>query len=118
MCTLNTSDLPQSSRSNWGDYRYERMTDDGDITIMLFFRPGCPHCDNMQDDWGKLKQSGLPSNYKFVDVDTTLDKNKSLASEYGVSGVPHIVKSLSNGYYKVYSGNRSVQPMKNWILNK
>lgn len=115
---LNTSGSSRSSRSTCGGYRYERMSYDGDITVMWFFRPGCPHCDNMEDEWGKLKRSGLPSKYKFVEVDTTLDKNKLLASEYGVSGVPHIIKSLSNGYYKVYNGDRSVSHMKNWILGK
>ena len=115
---LNASGSSRSSWSTCGGYRYERMSDVGDITVMWFFRPGCPHCDNMEDDWVKLKQSGLPGKYKFVEVDTTLDKNKSLASEYGVSGVPHIVKSLSNGYYKVYNGDISVQHMKNWILGE
>ena len=87
------------------------------IVVYWFFRPGCPHCDNMAGTWNELKKSNLPSNYTLIEVDTTLDKNNKLCAQYGVNGVPHIVKSMSDGYYKVYSGDRSLSDMKNWILN-
>jgi protein-disulfide isomerase len=90
---------------------------DNKIVVYWFFRHGCPHCDNMVGSWNELKKSNLPSNYTLIEVDTALDKNNKLCEQYGVSGVPHIVKSMSNGYYKVYSGNRSLDHMKNWILN-
>ena len=105
---------PESSWSKYG--KSSKMLGNGDITIMWFYRPGCPHCDNIENDWIKLTQSNLPKKYKLVSVDTTLTKNKLLASKYGVNGVPHIVKSLSNGYYKVYNGNRSLKHMRKWIL--
>lgn len=90
---------------------------DNKIIVYWFFRHGCPHCDNMTSAWNELKKSNLPSNYSLIEVDTKIEKNNKLCSQYGVNGVPHIVKSMTNGYYKVYSGDRSLSDMKNWILN-
>lgn len=87
------------------------------IVVYWFFRNGCPHCDNMKESWNKLKSGNLPSNYTLIEVDTALEKNNKLSEKYGVNGVPHIIKTTSNGYYKVYSGDRSSSDMKYWILN-
>jgi thioredoxin-related protein len=98
-------------------YLNKKITSDNKITIYWFYRPGCHYCDSMASDWNKLTKSKLPHKYKLVSVDTSLDKNKKLAEEYGVDGVPHIIKSLSNGHRKVYTGDRSMSDMKKWILS-
>lgn len=108
------SSMPQTS-CNKNRYKY---TPTSDITIRWFHRPGCPHCDNMKSDWIRLKNSGLPTKYKFVDVDTSIIENKKLAEHYDVNGVPHIVKCLSNGYFQVYNGDRSMEHMRKWVLSK
>lgn len=96
---------------------YEYMTN-SDIIIRWFHRPGCHHCDNMKSEWIKLKNSGLPTKYKFVDVDTTLSENKKLVLEYKVDGVPHIVKCTADGNFQVYNGDRNMKNMRRWIISK
>lgn len=95
----------------------QNTIDNNKIVVYWFFRHGCPHCDNMLEAWNELKKSDLPSNYTLIEVDTAIEKNSKLSEQYGVNGVPHIIKTTSNGYYKVYSGNRSSADMKLWILN-
>jgi thioredoxin-like negative regulator of GroEL len=86
---------------------------DGDM-VYWFYRPGCPHCDNMKDEWAKMKKS-LPSKYNVVDVNTSLAKNQKLAKQYNVQGVPHIVKVNSAGQ-SVYKGQRTASAMKQWVM--
>jgi thioredoxin-related protein len=97
---------------------FGRTKDTEIIAVYWFHRPGCPHCDNMKDDWTKLTKIGLPAKYKLIAVDTSVAKNKELADKHGVSGVPHITKIGHDGYIKVYNGDRSVSHMKHWILNE
>jgi hypothetical protein len=72
----------------------------------------------MKSEWIKLKNSGLPTKYKFVDVDTTLSENKKLVLEYKVDGVPHIVKCTADGNFQVYNGDRNMKNMRRWIISK
>ena len=86
-------------------------------TIYWFHRPGCPHCDNMKNDWNQL--SGVVSKkYKLKAINTSIPKNAKLGKKYGVKGVPHIVKTNGGSKYEVYNGNRSVIDMKQWIDKK
>ena len=68
----------------------------------------------MIDEWIKMKKS-LPSKYKVVDVNTSLPKNGQLANQFGVNGVPHIVKVSSSGKRYVYNGYRKATDIKHWI---
>lgn len=91
-------------------------TDTSNIKVILFFRPGCPHCDDIKSAWNELKNSS--SSYEFVEINTALPENKKICEYFAATGVPHIVLSLSNGFYKIYSGNRELSDMKTWIKNK
>ena len=82
-------------------------------TVYWFHRPGCPHCDNMKGAWGKLT-GVVSSKYELKAINTSLPKNAALSKKYGVSGVPHVVKTGANGH-TVYKGDRSVADMKQWI---
>ena len=106
-----------ATKTNWltGSAMCIEKFSDNNI-VYWFHRPGCPHCDNMKGEWGKMKRS-LSSKYKIIDVDTTLPQNTQLANRYRVNGVPHIVKVSSSGGQSVYNGNRTADAMKQWVIN-
>jgi thioredoxin-related protein len=106
---------PKCRRSTGG--RHHKQSRVKKTIIHWFYRPGCPHCDNMSNDWYALTNCRLPKKYKLVGVDTTLEKNKSLAEKYNVSGVPHITKTLPCGTVQIYNGTRTKNAMRQWILN-
>jgi thioredoxin-related protein len=85
-------------------------------TVYWFHRPGCPHCDNMKGAWEQLN-GVVSSKYELKAVNTSLPENSALAKKYGVSGVPHVVKTWANGH-TVYKGDRSVADMKQWIESR
>jgi thiol-disulfide isomerase/thioredoxin len=86
----------------------------GNTTVYWFYRPGCPHCDNMKGEWSKMKKS-LPSKYNVIDVNTSLPENQKLSQQYNVQGVPHIVKVSASGQ-SVYNGKRTASEMKQWVM--
>lgn len=81
--------------------------------VYWFYRPGCPHCDNMKHAWQMLKHEVSPK-YILKEINTSLPRNQHLANKYDVEGVPHIVKVNYKGHV-VYSGDRSTEDMKKWI---
>jgi thioredoxin-related protein len=93
---------------------FGKETFSGNTTVYWFYRPGCPHCDNMKGEWGKMKRS-LSSKYTVIDVNTALPENQQLSQQYNVQGVPHIVKVSSSGQ-SVYNGKRTSSEMKRWIM--
>lgn len=84
------------------------------ILVYWFYIPGCPHCDNMKNNWFTMKKK-LPPKYKLIEIDTSLKKNESLATEFNVNGVPHIVKINPDNTKSVYNGDRTVDNMIMWI---
>jgi thioredoxin-related protein len=113
---MNSPDLNIFPWSSCYKSHYEAMLDNSSKTIIFFFRPGCPHCENMMDAWGRLKKSMLKDDYKFQEIDTSSAASTPLASKYGVTGVPHIVLANPDGGYKVYSGDRSTEDILSWVL--
>ena len=85
--------------------------------IYWFHRPKCPYCEQMKDEWTSLTKSGLPDNkYKLIAVNTADSSNNTVAADFGIESVPHIVKVLPDGSRAVYSGNRTAADMKKWAL--
>lgn len=85
-------------------------------TVYWFHRPGCPHCENMKNEWNQLTRV-VSKKYKMKAINTSIPRNAKLAKKYGVQGVPHIVKTKGGSKYNVYQGNRSVVDMKTWVEN-
>ena len=70
--------------------------------IIWFFRPGCGHCDNMTSEWSKFVAGKPPIETEKINTQL----NPAMAAEYGVMGVPHIVKE-TDGVRVVYTGDRT-----------
>ena len=81
--------------------------------VYWFYKPGCPHCDNMKGEIAKV-QKDLPNYFKFYVVNTAESKNKKLSDEFNVTGVPHLVKVKDEKKY-VYNGKRNASDIMKWI---
>jgi hypothetical protein len=82
---------------------------------MWFYRPGCPHCDNMKNEWITLMSSISPNNITFKSIDVSLPENKKIVTDYAVYGVPRIIKHSSRGI-DIYNGARTASAMKAWLM--
>lgn len=79
-------------------------------TIMfLFYRNGCGWCEKIKPEWQRFEKMHRGS----TDVEIrsiNSEENAQMANEYGVTGVPHIVKEC-NGVRTVYQGDRSAESL-------
>lgn len=76
-------------------------------TILWFFSETCGHCTRMEPAWREFAKK-CPAYIELKKINTA--ENQQMAREYGVSGVPYIVKVI--GVTKtVYEGNRSAQDL-------
>ena len=99
--------------SEYNTDRYSDMSKNG-VLVYWFHRPGCPHCDNMKGEWEKVEATKLPSKYKLMAVNTALKKNSKLSEDFGIEGVPQIIKVVNNKRI-VYKGNRTAPEILKWI---
>lgn len=78
-------------------------------TIFLFYRDGCGWCEKLKPEWQKFAKMHKDSTDIEVRAINSLD-NTQMADNYGVTGVPHIVKEC-NGVRTVYKGNRTAEDL-------
>jgi len=91
-------------------YKSYFMKSKAGTTILWFYRDGCGWCHKMQADWDKFSQM-VADNPDISIHKINTEKNQKMAEDYGVSGVPHIVK-VCKGKRIVYSGSRSADDLK------
>lgn len=77
------------------------------IAIIWFHRPGCGYCTQMEPEWERL-QTMVPTSVDLKKVNTI--EQPAMASDFGVNGVPFIVKVVGNNR-QVYNGNRSAEDL-------
>lgn len=76
---------------------------------MEFYAPWCGHCKNLAPEFKKAATTLKEIPIGLAAVDATLDENKALASEYGVSGFPTL-KIFNNKFgsgVSDYNGGRT-----------
>lgn len=83
--------------------------------IILFYRDSCHFCAQLKDEWNKFTEMA-PKYVKIKTVDIANPANRMAVDEYGVQGVPYIVKER-NGYRQVYRGNRTALDLLRWSIN-
>ena len=77
--------------------------------VLLFYRDGCGWCERLKPEWhrfGKMHSKSTDVEIRAINS----EENVEMANEYGVSGVPHIVK-VCNGVITVYQGDRSAESL-------
>ena len=81
--------------------------------VYWFYRPGCPHCDNMKSDWETVVKT-LPKKYNLNGIDTSKPKNRAICDEFNISSVPQLIK-VRYGKPRVYNGSRDASSIIKWI---
>lgn len=78
--------------------------------IIFFYKDGCIHCKNIKPEWEKFTKM-VSSDISIRKINT--EENPSLAANFGVSGVPFIVKV--NGLRRLeYRGDRTANDLLNF----
>ncbi len=85
--------------------------------VIWFYRPDCGHCQNMMSNWESFETRCAltmlpPVSTKKVNINEP--NNQELAQNYGVQGVPFIVRLDGDGYRNLYSGDRSAEDLLHW----
>ena len=101
----------------YGKTQSKKYFDDIEYGVYWFFRPGCPHCDNMVNDWYNMKKMISSYEYNIIEIDTSLDINNLICDKFNVSSVPYIVKIGDLGK-EVYKGPRTASSIRDWIVKK
>lgn len=84
--------------------------------VYWFYSPGCPHCSNMRHEWDNFKIKCMLTTIQPIEIDTTDPENELISNDFGVQGVPHIVK-LVNGERIIFDGNRTSEELLSWANN-
>lgn len=109
------------NRSRGIRYRLHNDINTQHLSIIKYYR--CGHCKALAPDWDTLadKYSASPS-VLIASVDCTIEENKDLCQEYGVSGYPTL-KYFKDGSNEAqdYRGGRALEELDSFAneeLNK
>lgn len=86
-----------------------------DEKIIWFYQDGCGHCVRMKDEWAAFVRVA-PKYMKIQSLDIFDPANARVVKEFGVQGVPYIVK-VKNGRKYVYTGPRKAADLLHWSIN-
>lgn len=71
-------------------------------TLMLFYRPGCPACENTKPEWNMITER-ITDQFKttrklfnIFEIDLSDDSNRNLASLFNIEYVPTIIMMESS----------------------
>ena len=79
--------------------------------IVLFFLPGCSHCEQLQPIWNKVKFD-FESNSIIRTVEINGEEEQDEAEKYGVEGFPTIVYMKDDIIQKEYTGDRNYESLR------
>lgn len=86
------------------------------VKMYRFFRPTCPHCVNSQEAWDEFKRVCWFKLITPVDVnmDSATAREMELAENFGVEGVPSVIKVSPDGHREKYDGDRTSESYLNF----
>lgn len=85
-----------------------------DERVIWFYRDGCGFCTKMIEEWDRFVL--MRPKYILVEKINTADPaNQEMVEDYGVVGVPHIVK-VKDGRRYVYNGPRIAESLLSWAI--
>ena len=84
-----------------------------DIKVIKFYADWCGPCQAMKPEYEKVRK--LYPHLEFYDVDW--DKNREKAAQFGIDGVPHVIKLTNKSGVKRQSGYMSRNALVRFIEN-
>ena len=78
------------------------------VHVKYFYSPYCPHCRNFMGAWDDFTKSQNDFSFEKIDCSTRPDECR------GIRGVPHVL-FVKDGKEEVYSGDRSVQSLREFL---
>lgn len=90
---------------------------DDEVVMVEFYAPWCGHCKQLQPEYVKLAKQ-LKNVVKVVAMDASDDKNRAIASKYGVQGFPTLKVHVGTGPAIDYNQARDAKAMKQFLLSK
>ena len=85
------------------------------IKALWFYRPSCPHCQNMEPEWRKLEikcMMGSMTHCQKINLDDV--ENSGLKEEFSIKSVPTIYK-VNKGKREMYTGPRTADSISAWL---
>ena len=83
--------------------------------FIFFHMNGCPHCENMMDDWDNFSSSNTTS-IKTEKIEKK--ENPELIKKYDIKGFPSLLLIDENGEkIKEYNGDRTADDFQNFVNN-
>ena len=81
-----------------------------EVVMVEFYAPWCGHCKQLQPEYVKLAKQ-LKNVVKVVAMDASDDKNRAIASKYGVQGFPSLKVHVGTGAAIDYNQARDAKAM-------
>jgi len=83
--------------------------------VYWFQKPECPYCMIFEPEWNKFEKAVRFSSIKPIKID--VNKDLSLAENFGVKTVPHIVR-VKNNVRTVFGEQRTCSNLINFAKKK
>lgn len=75
-------------------------------TFVFFKMNGCPHCEDMQEEWNKFVKS---KRSKVPTMELEASANSDLAKKYGVQGFPTLIMVDADKVLATFEGERNAE---------
>lgn len=83
--------------------------------VILFFLPGCVHCEQLMPIWKSVISDYDRKNVKIEEVNANDDREK--AELYGLTEFPQIILVENKKKKLTYKGRRTYNDLKRWLEN-
>ena len=83
--------------------------------VVLFYDPGCPHCQNFLPEYSQIASELKKDNFIFAKIDCT--KNPKIETTYEIGAYPTLMLLIGEQRI-IFEGKRTLEEIKTWIEEK
>lgn len=98
------------------DQNFNDQLKQHNILLVMFYAPWCGHCKQMKPEYITAAKELSAAGYEkcLAMVDCTV--NPDLTDQYNIEGFPTIKLFINGKYIKDYTGKRTVEDIKRFVL--